>query len=143
MAQHQGTSAVFSLLIIGSKYPCRIHDQLIPALNIDNANGRKVIHFHAFRKFFRTTVGNKVGRDFAEELIGHGFYMDTYYQLSQEKKRQMYLDAEPYLTMTDSKSIENNFKKLSSKYSSLETKVDDLMQYLRTNSIQVPENLIQ
>jgi len=114
----------------------------VPALNIDNANGRKVIHFHAFRKFFRTTVGNNIGRDFAEELIGHGFYMDTYYQLSQEKKRQMYLDAEPYLTMTDSKSIENNFKKLSSKYSSLETKVDDLMQYLRTNSIQVPENLI-
>ena len=115
----------------------------IPELNMKNADGIHVIHFHAFRKFFRTTVGNAIGRDFAEALMGHGFYMDTYYQLPEEKKRQMYLDAEPHLTISDFEKVEKNLKTLSSKYNALETKVDDLLQYLRTNSIQVPEHLIQ
>ncbi len=115
----------------------------IPELSINNENGRKAIHFHAFRKYFRTTVGNVCGRDYAEALMGHGFYMDTYYQLPEEKQRQMYLDAEPYLTISDFEKVEKNFKTLSSKYNNLETKVDDLLQYLRTNSIQVPEHLIQ
>ena len=115
----------------------------ISDLQIKNENGYHSIHFHGFRKFFRTTVGNACGRDFAEALMGHGFYMDTYYQLPEEKKRQLYLEAEPHLTISDTKSIENNFKSLSAKHNALESKVDDLLQYLRTNSIEVPENLIQ
>jgi len=73
---------------------------------------------------FRTNVGNVCGRDFVEDLMGHSFYMDTYYQLPEEKKRQMYLEAEPHLTITDTKSIENNFKSLSAKHNALEVKVD-------------------
>jgi len=113
-----------------------------PGLNSRNKNGRKVIHFHAFRKYFRTTVGNACGRDFAEELMGHGFYMDTYYQVSVEKRQEMYLKAEPYLTISDFKAVEKDMKVLSTKYQNLENKVDDLMAYLRTNSIEVPEFLI-
>src|SRR2546428_3272335 len=45
----------------------------IPELDGKTLNGRRNIHFHALRKFFRTTVGNEVGRDFAEALIGHRF----------------------------------------------------------------------
>ena len=67
----------------------------IPDLNVKDEHGRQAIHLHSFRKYFRTTVGNAVGRDFAEAIIGHGFYMDTYYQLSDEKKREMFLQAEP------------------------------------------------
>ena len=119
----------------------RQHIEKIPELNIKNENGLNAVHFHAFRKFFRTTVGNVCGRDFAEALMGHAFYMDTYYQLSEEKKYQMYLEAEPQLTISDNKSIENNFKKLSSKYHTLETKVDDLLNYLRTNSVEIPDFL--
>ena len=115
----------------------------IPELDENNENGRRVVHFHALRKFFRTTVGNICGRDFAEALIGHRFYMDTYYQLPDEKKREMFLEVEPHLTISDTKSIEKNFKSLSAKHNSLEAKVDDLLQYLRTNSIEVPENIIQ
>ena len=112
-----------------------------PGLDSRNKNGRKVVHFHAFRKYFRTTVGNVCGRDFAEELMGHGFYMDTYYQLSVEKRREMYLLAEPQLTVSDFKAVEKDMKVLSTKYQNLENKVDDLMQYLRTNSIEVPDFL--
>jgi len=115
--------------------------QKSPGLDTRNKNGRKVVHFHAFRKYFRTTVGNVCGRDFAEELMGHGFYMDTYYQLSIEKRRELYLQAEPHLTISDFKAVEKDMKVLSTKYQNLEGKVDDLMSYLRTNSIEIPDFL--
>ena len=67
--------------------------------------------------------------------------MDTYYQLSTEKRKEMYLKAEPFLTVSDYKAVENNMKSLSVKYQNLESKVDDLMSYLRTNSIEVPDFL--
>lgn len=79
----------------------RNHIEDIPELAVKNENGRNAIHFHGFRKYFRTTVGNVCGRDYAEALMGHGFYMDTYYQLSDEDKHQKYLSAEPYLTISD------------------------------------------
>jgi len=111
----------------------------IPDLNVKNENGRAAIHFHAFRKYFRTTVGNAVGRDFAEALMGHGFYMDTYYNLPEDKKREMYLDAEPYLTISDLQTVEKNFKNLSEKHTHLENEFADLKMYLKANSILLPE----
>ncbi len=110
----------------------------ISELNVRNENGLRAIHFHAFRKYFRTVLGNACGRDYAEALMGHGFYMDTYYQLPEDKKRQMYLDAEPQLTISDFEAVERNIKKISEKNSQLEEKFNDLLQYLRTNSIEVP-----
>jgi integrase len=110
----------------------------IPDLNKKNPNGLRVIHFHALRKFFRTTVGNVSGRDFAEALIGHQFYMNTYYQLSDEKKKEMYLEVEPHLTISDFITVEKNIKKISEKNSQLEEKFNDLLHYLRTNSIEIP-----
>lgn len=110
----------------------------IPELSIRNENGRFAIHFHAFRKYFRTVLGNVCGRDYAEALMGHGSYIDTYYQLPDEKKRQMYMDAELHLTMSDFVAVENNLKKLSEKNSQLEEKFNDLLQYLQTNKINIP-----
>ncbi|KER07059.1 Tyrosine recombinase XerC protein [Marine Group I thaumarchaeote SCGC AAA799-E16] len=107
-------------------------------LEIRNENGRMAIHFHAFRKFFRTTLGNVAGRDYAEALMGHSFYMDTYYQLPEDKKKQMFLDAEPHLTLSDFETVEKNIKKISEKNSQLEEKFNDLLDYLRTNKIEVP-----
>ena len=121
----------------------RIQIEKIAELNVKNENGLRAIHFHAFRKYFRTTVGNVCGRDYAEALMGHGFYMDTYYQLPEDKKKQMYLDAEADLTISDFKAVEKDMKVLSTKYQNLENKVDDLLAYLRTNSIEVPDFLKQ
>ena len=70
--------------------------------------------------------------------MGHGFYMDTYYQLSEEKRREMYLQAEPHLTISDFKAVEKDIKVLSAKNTQLEEKFNDLLQYLKTNSIEVP-----
>jgi len=85
-------------------------------------------------------VGNAVGRDFAEALMGHGFYMDTYYQLPEDKKIEMYLDAEPYLTISDYKSIEKNLKTISNRCNTLEKTVQDLKHYMLTNSIEIPSH---
>jgi len=109
-----------------------------PDLNLRNENGRFVIHFHAFRKFFRTTVGNAVGRDYAEALMGHCFYMDTYYNLPDDKKREMYQEAEPYLTISDFQTVEKNFTNLSFQYNQLKREFNDLKQYLIKNSISAP-----
>jgi integrase len=111
----------------------------MPELDEKNANGRRVIHFHGLRKFFRTTVGNVCGRDFAEALIGHGFYMDTYYVLSESQKRELYLKAEPYLTISDFKSVEQNMEDLTAKCANLESQFEQLKQYLRLNSVPIPD----
>jgi len=113
-----------------------------PALLIKNENGYHAIHFHGFRKFFRTMTGNTSGRDFAEALMGHGFYMDTYYQLPEEKKRELYLKAEPQLLISNTKSMENNYTELEEKYDKLEGQVTGLLKYLIINSINVPEELL-
>lgn len=115
----------------------------IPELNMRNENGLRSVHFHAFRKFFRTAVGNVCGRDFAEAIIGHSFYMDTYYVLSEEQKRELYLKAEPYLTISDFKAVENNIKVLSENYQKLEKKYDDVVQSLKEIGIHVPESLLK
>lgn len=110
----------------------------IPELAIKNENGRQAVHFHAFRKFFRTVVGNAAGRDFAENMIGHSFYMDTYYQLTDEKKREMFLEVEPLLTISDFKTVESNLKQMNDKYHNLEMKFSNLVDYLERSSIFIP-----
>ncbi len=139
-AVKNGTIPKFSLNSAKQILQNSLRNQIekIAELNVRNENGIRAIHFHALRKFFRTTVGNVCGRDYAEALMGHGFYMDTYYQLPDEKKKQMYLDAESQLTISDFKEVEKNLKVLSAKNSQLEEKFNDLLSYLRTNSIQVP-----
>ena len=113
-----------------------------PELLQKNENGYHSIHFHAFRKFFRTMVGNASGRDFAEALMGHQFYMSTYYQLPEDKKQELYLKAEPQLSISDTKSTENNLKVLTEKHEHLEEQFSGLLKYLRVNSIEVPSSMI-
>jgi len=86
-------------------------------------------------------VGNVCGRDFAEAMIGHNFYLDTYYQLPESKKRELYLLAEPYLTLSDFETVEKNIQSLSSRHEALERKIDSLMTYLNKNSIPLPIEL--
>lgn len=106
----------------------------ISELNRVNENGRRVIHFHAFRKYFRTVVGDVVGRDYAEALMGHHFYMDTYYNLPMERRREMYLKAEPFLTISDFDKIERDLNKIAEKQREIE-------EYLSRNFVDFPNAL--
>jgi len=111
----------------------------IPELSKINGNGRKVIHFHAFRKYFRTVVGNACGRDFAEAMIGHKFYLSTYYNLSEAQKKELYLKAEPYLTISDYTKIEQTIQDLNEKYKELERKYEEFRKYAQTEIISTPQ----
>jgi integrase len=117
------------------------HIEKIPDLARRNENGRMIIHFHAFRKYCRTAVGNICGRDFAEDLIGHKFYLSTYYNPSEEQKRELYLKAEPYLTISDFVSIEKTLKDVSARQVELEKWKEGLTTYAREHGIEVPEFL--
>lgn len=119
------------------QHSLQTHVKRIPDLDTRNENGRNTVHFHGFRKYFRTTVGNVCGRDFAEALIGHGFYMDTYYVLSEEQKKELYLKAEPYLTISDFKTVESNIKNITERCMTLEQQVSELKQYIKSNKIEV------
>ena len=114
----------------------------IPELNEKNSNGRKIIHYHALRKYFRTVMGNVAGRDYSEALMGRHFYLDTYYNMPAEDRRQKYLEAEPHLTISDFKTVERNFTKLSQKHELLENKVDGMLEYFKTQGVKVPESLL-
>jgi len=120
----------------------RTHVDKIPELNIKNENDRSLIHWHSFRKYFRTTVGNEVNRDFAEALMGHDFYMSTYYTLSEDKKRELYLKAEPALTISDAIAVEKSYSKLSDQYQSLQNKFDGFTNYLHSNGVKVPDEFL-
>lgn len=109
----------------------------IPEFDRKNENSRSLVHFHSFRKFFRTMASEAVGRDYAEALMGHHFYLDTYYTLSEERKSEMYEKAEPYLTISDFTKIEKTLKGISEKQEELEAKV----ARLEKNAIQVPDFL--
>lgn len=110
----------------------KLHIKKIPELNRSNENGRKMIHFHAFRKFFRTAVGNAVNRDYAEALMGHHFYLDTYYNLPAEKQLEMYLQAEPSLTLSDYSKIEEKQKEFEKEYLAVK-------QFIQKHFVGFPE----
>jgi hypothetical protein len=51
----------------------------------------------------------------------------------------MFLQAEPYLTMSDFVAVEKNYKNIAEKYAQLEIKLQNIMKYLESNSIQIPQ----
>jgi len=117
------------------------HLENIPELSKLNENGRLMVHFHAFRKYFRTVVGNAVGRDYAEALMGHHFYLDTYYQLPDQEKLSMYLQAEPFLTISDFSAIKKELKNEKQRYEEIVKKQLELDKLLEDNHIEVPKIL--
>ena len=117
------------------------HLENIPELSKLNENGRLMVHFHAFRKYFRTVVGNAVGRDYAEALMGHHFYLDTYYQLPDQEKLSMYLQAEPFLTISDFSAIKKELKNQKQIHEEIIKKQLELDRLLEDNHIEVPQIL--
>lgn len=115
------------------------HIRNIPELNKLNQNGRRVIHFHAFRKYFRTVTGDATNRDFAEALIGHHFYLDTYYLQTEEKRRELYLKAEPHLTISDFVQVEKDLNKITEKQKELEEEHLVLKRFIEKHFVALPE----
>ena len=103
----------------------------VPELNRLARNGRKVIHFHAFREFFYTVVSNVSGSNFAHALMGHHEYLDTYYALSEKQQIKMYQKAVPYLTVSDYSKIEQDLEKIQNTQDGLLAKYAEFERYLK------------
>ena len=103
----------------------------VPELNRLARNGRKVIHFHAFREYFYTTISNVSGSNFAHALMGHHEYLDTYYTLTEKEQIKLYEDAIPYLTISDFSKISNDLEKIKNNQADLLEKYAQFERYLR------------
>jgi len=117
------------------------HLKKIPELTKLNESGSHLIHFHAFRKYFYTVVSNVSGPDFAHALMGHHGYLDTYYNLPEDKRREMYLKAEPYLTISDFAKIEKDLNKITERQSEIEEELFMLKQFSSKNYVEFPKSL--
>ncbi|MEM4721050.1 MAG: tyrosine-type recombinase/integrase [Candidatus Methanomethylicaceae archaeon] len=66
----------------------------------DGSTGRKVLHPHALRKFFRTRMGSTIPVDIVEALMGHeGYLTECYRKYSQEDLAQFYKKGEHSVTI--------------------------------------------
>lgn len=63
-----------------------------PELDRPASEGHRVhkIHFHSFRKFFFSRTMPIIGEERAHALMGHSFYMQTYYRRSREDRMADY-----------------------------------------------------
>lgn len=103
----------------------------IPELNHLARNGRRVIHFHAFREYFYTIVSNVSGSNFAHALMGHHDYLDTYYTLSEKQQVKLYQKVMPYLTISDYTKIEQDLEKIQNNQTDILEKYAEFERYLR------------
>lgn len=60
--------------------------------------GRHKISLHSFRSFFITKC-NRIDSDFGNSLAGHARYMKRYDRLTDKEKLELYLKAEPTLSI--------------------------------------------
>lgn len=54
---------------------------------------------HRLRAFFKTEASNLHGKDYAEDLIGHEGYLNTYYVISPEERAKKYKELIPKITI--------------------------------------------
>ena len=119
----------------------KVHLKKVPELAKVNEDGRMIIHFHGFRKFFYTQLSNVVGSNYAHALMGHHEYLDTYYNLPENEKRELYLKAEPYLTISDYSKIEKELFSVRQRQKEIEESHLELLKLLKDGQLTIPKQL--
>ncbi len=110
----------------------------VPELSMKNENGSRRIHFHAFRKWFKTQVTIAGQSDFAEALMGHKSLKLVYFKQSSEARRKLYLKMEPFLTISDFTKVEKTMDELQEQVQSLTQELEKVKQW-REISIKYPK----
>jgi len=100
-----------------------------------NDNGRRKIHPHSLRKFFRTKLVNSkhINRDHVEKLMGHkGYLTDSYVRLREEELAERYRKAQRYVTVfergvkwEDMKELRETAKEQEKKIEALKKRLDE------------------
>jgi len=101
----------------------------IPELAMKNENGKYRVHFHGFRKWFKTQVTNAQQSDFAEALMGHKSLKLVYYKQSTQDRLEMYRKIEPYLTISDFSKVEKTIDELKDQVEFLSTELEKVKQW--------------
>jgi len=101
----------------------------VPELAMKNENGKYRIHFHAFRKWFKTQVTNAQQSDFAEALMGHKSLKLVYYKQSTQERLNMYKKLEPYLTISDFSRVEKTIDEMKDQIESLTNELEKVKQW--------------
>lgn len=65
---------------------------------------RRVITFHSFRRFVKSTISDLGFGDYSEWFIGHSG--STYYRKTEKERLEIFRKIEPYLTFLDTAALE-------------------------------------
>jgi len=101
----------------------------IPELTVKNENGQNSIHFHAFRKWFKTQVTTAGQSDFAESLMGHKSLKLVYFKQSSDARMKLYQKMEPFLTISDFTKVEKTMDELQDQVQSLSMELEKVKQW--------------
>lgn len=101
----------------------------VPELAIKNSNGRNMIHFHAFRAWFKTQVTDAHQSDFAEALLGHKSIKIVYYRQNSKNRLKTYLEVEPALTISDFTKVETTMEELKIELISVKLELEKVKQW--------------
>ena len=101
----------------------------IPELNIKNENDQNSIHFHAFRKWFKTQVTTAGQSDFAEALMGHKSLKLVYFKQSSDARLKLYQKMEPFLIISDFTKVEKTMDELQDQVQSLSMELEKVKQW--------------
>ncbi len=107
-------------------------------------NGQRDITIYSFRQYFRTLAGHVIDRDFAEDYIGHTFYLSQYHNLPIEEKIKMFRRLEPHITFNEEilpkeyipTVQDQQFRELSKKVEEYKNELDEIKQTLRQNLVK-------
>ncbi|RLI80797.1 hypothetical protein DRP04_07550 [Archaeoglobales archaeon] len=97
-------------------------------LKVDKTTGRKKLHIHMLRKFFRSQLAQKVPVDIVEAMLGHsGYLTEAYRRYTKKQMAEFYKQGEDLLTINmpeDIREIRNEFREKMEKQREL---IEDLI----------------
>jgi integrase len=96
----------------------------VPELAMKNPNSRNMIHFHAFRSWFKTQVTDAHQSDFAEALLGHKSIKLVYYKQNNKNRLKTYSDVESALTVSDFTRVEATMEDLKTELASVKADLE-------------------
>lgn len=106
--------------------------------NKDKRTGRRIIHIHTLRKFFRTQIG--LDLDMTHNLMGHTEYLDeSYLRQEQGEIAKAYLEAMPNVSVYEMQNEELKERATSIEDENLKLKEKLKQQDVRLEQI---ENLL-
>lgn len=107
----------------------RLTIQNIPELSMKNENEKYRVHFHAFRKWFKTQVTTAGQSDFAEALMGHKSLKLVYFKQSSDARLKLCQKIEPFLTISDFTRVEKTMEELQDQVQSLTLELEKVKQW--------------